>query len=178
MFHVHCPTELLPPPGPPTGSSCFKGSPAPIALPSCSQTPAPLGWAGTRCLQSCQTAGTDEAAPDCGSEDAGWAPPQPNTTPWLWGGAEMLRSAGDQRGHGRAANPPTSLGPPQLTPTLRVSLGGERSPQMANKAPGERCETSPLASPPHEVVPRGLAGGSELGEPITQGLVLASLSRD
>lgn len=72
-----------------------------------------------------------------------YGPPQPNTIPRLWVGAEMLQSAGDQRGHGRAANPPTSLGPPQLTPTLRVSLGGERNPPMANKAPGERCETPP-----------------------------------
>ncbi|OPJ89343.1 hypothetical protein AV530_003587 [Patagioenas fasciata monilis] len=38
----------------------------------------------------------------------------------------MLRSAGDQRGHGRAANPPTSLGPPQLTPTLRGLSPGQQ----------------------------------------------------
>lgn len=70
-------------------------------------------------------------------------PPRHPTPPPALGGAEMLRSAGDQRGHGRAANPPTSPGPPQLTLTLRVSLGGERNPPVANKAPGERCEMPP-----------------------------------
>lgn len=118
-------------------SSRFKGSPALIALPSCfPNTPLLWGGLGHRCLPSCQTAGTDEAAQESGSEEAGRVPPPltppppPHTIPPgpCRGEAEMLQSAGDQRGHGRAANPPTSLGPPQLTPVLRVSLGGERPP--------------------------------------------------
>lgn len=102
-------------------------------------------------------------------------PPSPHTTPpAMRGEAGMLQSGGDQRGHGRAANPPTSLGPPQLTPILWMSLGGGWTPLMVNKAHGERCETlpsfpllhqEPLMLTMDEVVPRGLQEGLQSWDP-------------
>lgn len=65
-------------------------------------------------------------------------PPTPHTTPGCAGGSRDAPECRRSEGHGRAANPPTSPGPLQLTPILLVSLGGEQTPPGQQIKPLER----------------------------------------
>lgn len=134
---------------PPPALHVSKALPLPSLSPAASPKPRSfgVGWDSTACEAAKQQ--EQMRPPQRVAQKKQDEPPHPShhPPPAVPGEAEMLQSAGDQRGHGRAANPPTSPGPPQLTPILRVSLGGERTPPplpvMANKAFGERCEILP-----------------------------------
>lgn len=115
---------------PPPALHVSKALPLPSLSPAASPKPRSfgVGWDSTACEAAKQQ--EQMRPPQRVAQKKQDEPPHPShhPPPAVPGEAEMLQSAGDQRGHGRAANPPTSPGPPQLTPILRVSLGGERTP--------------------------------------------------
>lgn len=133
---------------PSAGFSPFTGSLHPSPSPSVPQHPSPWGVLGSCCLWGCRAAAADEARP----REAG-CPPRP---PSAREEAEMLQSSGDQRDHGRAANPPTAPGPLQLTPVLR----GAWVPPLC-----DGCETplSPLLLRPWPCHPVGFWGAAGRG---------------
>lgn len=153
------------PTAPESQGSCSEGATAPSAPPQLafhlSQAPCthhpPHPFPSTPLLGACWALAACGAAEQQqqmrhGPEKRD-APPRP---PSAREEAEMLQSSGDQRDHGRAANPPTAPGPLQLTPVLR----GAWVPPLC-----DGCETplSPLLLRPWPCHPVGFWGAAGRG---------------
>lgn len=151
--------EQLPPLYPPSRLFMFQRLSRSHRSPSCFPN-APLlgGGLGQRCLPRCQTAGTDEAVLRVAQKQQDGPPlhPPPSHHPPRprWGKQRCSR-APEIRGPREGCEPPTSPGPPQLTPVPPGEPGwGAGTPAAASKAFGERCEVLPPFPPLHRWPPR------------------------